>query len=314
MAAALIGAVAIAGCGLGPGPSSEGTARLTVTRDYGRIPVAEATETEPRESETVIRFLDGETKITTRYGGGFVQSIDGVAGANSGGRRLDWFFYVNGIESPVGAADVRVRGGDRIWWDYRDWTSAMRVPAVVGSWPEPFLQASTPADHRLPVRIECAGSPGPCRVAADRLDAAGVGASIERFAARSSDGDEAARLLVGPWRAIRRDSAAAELDRGPAESGVFAELRRRRGSGGYGLVGLDEGAEPARALGRDAGLVAALRRRDDPATWLVTGGSPKAVAAAASRLDERDLADRYAIAVDHRTAVPLPVAASGGSV
>jgi hypothetical protein len=308
MAAALVGAVALAGCGLGPGSSSKGTARLTVTRDYGRIPVAEATETEPRESETVIRFLDRETKITTRYGGGFVQSIDGVAGANSGGRRLDWFFYLNGIESPVGAADVRVRGGDRIWWDYRDWTSAMRVPAVVGSWPEPFLQASTPADHRLPVRIECAGASAPCRVAADRLDAGGIGAPVEHFA--SSDAGEAVRVLVGPWRAIRHDSAAAELDRGPAESGVFAELRPRRGSGGYGLVGLDEGAEPARTLGRDAGLVAALRRRDYPATWLVTGESPKAVAAAASRLDERDLADRYAIAVDRGRVVPLPVAAS----
>ena len=54
----------------------------------------------------MIRFLDREADITTRYGGGFVQSIDGLAGAGAGGRRYDWFFYVNGIESPVGAAEV----------------------------------------------------------------------------------------------------------------------------------------------------------------------------------------------------------------
>ena len=33
-----------AGCGLGPGESSEGEATLTVTRDYGAEPMLEATE------------------------------------------------------------------------------------------------------------------------------------------------------------------------------------------------------------------------------------------------------------------------------
>jgi hypothetical protein len=107
-----------------------------VTRDYGSKTLVDETETDPHSSETVIRFLDREADITTRYGGGFVQSIDGLAGAERAGRRYDWFFYVNGIESPVGSAEVHVHGGDRIWWDYRDWTSAMQVPAVVGSWPE----------------------------------------------------------------------------------------------------------------------------------------------------------------------------------
>ena len=150
-AAALACAAAVAGCGFGPGPSSEGTATLTVTRDYGSKTLVDATDDGPAlESETVIRFLDREADITTRYGGGFVQSIDGLAGAERGGRRYDWFFYVNGIESPVGAAEVHVHGGDRIWWDYRDWTGAMRVPAVVGSWPEPFAQAA--ARGRPPAR------------------------------------------------------------------------------------------------------------------------------------------------------------------
>ena len=140
------------GCGLGPGDSSPGTATLTVTRDYGADPVLEASESDPSESETVIRFLDREAEITTRYGGGFVQSIDGTAGGVEGGRSNDWFFFVNGIESPRGSAEVAVRGGDRIWWDYRDWTAAISTPAVVGSWPEPFLQAS--AEPREPARGE----------------------------------------------------------------------------------------------------------------------------------------------------------------
>ena len=79
----------------------EGTATLTVTRDYGTEPMVEASVEDPAESETVLRMLDREADITTRYGGGFVQSIEGVAGEVSRrGGRFDWFFYVNGIESP----------------------------------------------------------------------------------------------------------------------------------------------------------------------------------------------------------------------
>jgi hypothetical protein len=99
VAVALACAVAAAGCGIGEGPASEGTAYLTVTRDYGAEPLVEASVEDPPESETVLRLLDAEAEITTRYGGAFVQSIEGVEGEESGTRSFDWFFYVNGVES-----------------------------------------------------------------------------------------------------------------------------------------------------------------------------------------------------------------------
>src|SRR5215208_7810508 len=163
-AAALACAVAVVGCGFGAGPSSSGTATLTVTRGYGSELLVEARDEDPPSSETVIRFLDSEADITTRYGGGFVQSINGISGGGEGGGS-DWFFYVNGVESPVGSADVRVEGGDRIWWDYRKWTAAMSVPAVVGSWPEPFAQA--PLEHPKPVDVVCLGAHPACELTAD---------------------------------------------------------------------------------------------------------------------------------------------------
>ena len=45
-----------------------------------------------------MRLLQRNFDVKTRYGGGFVQQIDGVAGGREGGRRVDWFYYVNGIE------------------------------------------------------------------------------------------------------------------------------------------------------------------------------------------------------------------------
>jgi hypothetical protein len=88
--------------------------------------------------ESVLQALERSAKISTRYGGRFVQSVNGLSG--SVGSRHDWFYYVNGVEGDRGAADYRLRDGDIAWWDYRDWGRyGMSVPVVVGAFPEPFV-------------------------------------------------------------------------------------------------------------------------------------------------------------------------------
>jgi uncharacterized protein DUF4430 len=293
-ATALACAVVAAGCGLGAGASSSGTATLTVTRDYGARTLVSASQDDPPSSETVIRFLDDEADITTRYGGGFVQSIDGLAGTGSS----DWFFYVNGVESPIGSADVHLEGGDRIWWDYRDWTGAMSVPAVVGSWPEPFAQASS--EEPKPVAVVCEDIRAACELARSRLADAGVNASITD----GDPGDGALRVLVGTWTEVRSDPAVDAFRDTPAGTGVFATFKGSVQSNRWHLVGLDSSGTPARGFGLDAGLVAALGR---PPTWIVTGSGETAVLQAARLLDASSLRDHYAIAAVRGKAVPLPV-------
>jgi hypothetical protein len=298
VAAALTGALAIAGCGLGAGSTSAGTATLTVTRDYGAQTVATASEDDPTESETVLRMLDRNTDITTRYGGGFVQSIDGLAGASDGTRRSDWFFYVNGVESPVGSTQVRVHGGDRVWWDYRDWTNSMSVPAVVGSYPQPFTSA------KGTVSVDCAGATAPCREVAAALEDSGAPAAVRPGLGKS--GSEP-RILVGAWGRLRNDPAARQLLRTPSESGVFATFE----PSGH-LTELDVQGQPVKTL-QSGGLVAAVRLHDDAPTWIVTGTAMGGVADAASHFDADALRNRYAIALSGDQATPLPVQASGGA-
>jgi hypothetical protein len=260
----------------------------------------QATDSDPPSSETVIRFLDGQADITTRYGGGFVQSINGLAGTGDS----DWFFYVNGIESPIGSADVQVKGGDRIWWDYRNWTATMSVPAVVGSWPEPFAQAST--DHPKPVAVECLGVRPACEEVSRRLSDAGAKASIVAAGKASAGGP---RVLVGTWPKVSSDPAVDQL-RGPASTGVFATFKGAT-PGHSRLVGLDETGDPARTFGAGTGLVAALRGSGDEPTWIVTGSGGSGVRRAAGALDSNSLADRYAVAATPGGTVPLPVGPGG---
>ena len=307
--------LAAAGCGLGAGPKSDGQARLSVTRDYGEESLLAATVSDPAASETVIRMLDREARMTTRYGGGFVQSIEGLQGTVADDRSLDWFFYVNGVESPVGAAEVQVRAGDRIWWDYRDWMQAMRVPAVISSWPEPFAQGSAPGEP-LPVQVACATRRTSCDQVARQLATEGVDVSVEPTSGKEEGGEgeaEALRLLVGPWARIRADPAAALLDDGPSVSGVFARPRDVAGHG-YELVALDQRAEPAVELAEGDGLVAAVRDGERPPTWLVTAGEAEGMDAAVAMLEGEALTDRYAVASVDGEPVSVPVGPAIGGV
>ncbi len=276
-------ASAVAGCGLGPG-KDEGDVTLTVSRDYGSKVLLSKTDS-IHQSDTVFRVLDRNADVTTRFGGGFVQSIDGLAGTQSGGRSSDWFFYVNGIESPIGSAQFDLSGGDRIWWDYRDWTAAMRVPAVVGSWPEPFAHGFR-GQHWI-TSVDCRAAGSVCGAVSRHLAAAGA-----KAAPREAIKSGAIRLDVGTWDQIRQEPEVGLLAQGPDRSGVFA---RFVGTRKPLLDLLNERGQPAGSIGKGGGLIAALREGDGPPVWVVTGTDAKGVAAAANLLGP-GLRNRYAVA------------------
>ncbi len=321
VSALLCVALTTAGCGLGPG-ADVGDVGLTVTREYGAVPVLE-TSVAAKESDTVMRVLEGEADVETRYGGGFVHAIDGVAEDSHGGDPYDWFFYVDGVESQTGAAEYELEGGEHIWWDYRDWGATNHAPAVVGSWPAPFKDGI--GGRRYPVALECLersrGSfvgdnrtkePRPCEATRAALEREGV-----KVAAGTPD--DAIRILVGPWDRVRHDPAARLLEAGPAESGVFANFQagvrplsaigrqRTNAEADYELVALDEGGEDAERLDPDAGLVAATSRYGGLPVWVVTGGSAAAAREAAESLDTEHLRDHYAVAIADGETMPLPL-------
>ena len=299
-------AAAASGCGLGPGEETASEGSLTVTRDFGGEPIGRKRVAGVSESDTVMRLLQRDFEVGTRYGGNFVQEIDGVAGGREDGRRVDWFFYVNGIESSTGAGERRVEPGDRIWWDHHDWSATMRVPAVVGSFPEPFVSGSE--GRKLPVRIVCltGDDDGPCDEVETRLGDAGV-TDTARSVIQQSAGREVLRVIVGPWSEVRRDTAARKLESGPSVSGVFA----RPAKAGDRIDLLDDHGRVARALGPGGGLLAATRIEAQQPTWLVTGVDAAGVAAAAAALTEEELQDHFAIAVEDGRTVPLPVTEAG---
>ena len=293
---------AAAGCGLGEGNKRPGGgATLRVTRDFGHRELGSTHLDSVREGQSVMRMLRSHFDVATRFGGRFVQSIDGVKGEGAGGQ-VDWVYWVNGIEADKGAAEWEVLPGDRIQWDHRDWSAAMRIPAIVGAYPEPF--ASGIEGKRRPVRVECerVGS-APCDEARQRLRDEGVSTSGSSLGAPGTEA--VTRLVVARWPRARLVRGAPGLEDGPQATGVFV----RFSGDGNSLDLLDEHGQTARRVtrGDGVGIVMALQPRAEELVWIVTALDDYGLDAGVRALDEQKLRNAFAVAVSDGRVEKLPL-------
>ena len=295
LAAAVI-TVAIAGCGLGAGPGT-GHVTLTITQGFGSKRIGSVALAQVPGSETVMRMLERRFNVSTRNGGASVESINGHSGS---GAENDWFYYVNGIQATRGAGTTLVHHGDQVWWDLHDRSATNTVPAVVGSFPEPFLNGT--GGKRYPVTLECATDvQAACNRVAKELKAVGVPAASQLLGTGS--GTDSIAVVVGTWADIRGEIAAALIGHGPATSGVYVRFNNGQ------LQLLNPHGQTVRTLGAGAGLVAATSENQFAPTWLVTGTDTAGVNAAAGELTPSALHDHFALAVQGGVELPVPLEA-----
>jgi Domain of unknown function (DUF4430) len=297
-AAALVAAALLSGCGLGTGSGTK-DASVWVSGNFGAQAYGSAVEQKVPGAETVMSLLQRHFKVTTRYGGGFAESIGGHSGSSS---HRDWFYYVNGIEASAGAAATDVHAGDHIWWDLHDWAATDSVPAVVGSYPEPFTSGS--GGRKFPTLLDCAAN---LQSACDD-----IGTALHKFGVKSPDqvlgtgsGSDSLAVVVGTWSQIKGVVAAELIAGGPRQSGVYAQF----GSSGQALELEDPKGQVVRRLRGNVGLIAATGDASlGQPTWFVTGTDVAGVMAAVKAFTVAKLEHHFAVAVDGSKVIPVPLA------
>ena len=273
-----------------------------MTRDFGRVELGASRLDTLREDQTVMRFLRSEFDVETRFGGRFVQAIDGQAGGGPAGER-DWFFYVNGVWASVGAAEYELSPGDRVQWDLRDWGAADARVGDRGRVPRALPAAGSRASAGRCEWSARKRRPAPARRPRTRSSAWGWPRRAPRSGRRAPSRSRGWWWPAGPRARIVRGAPA--LEEGPEASGVFA----RFSADGRRLELLDRSGEVARTVapGDGTGLVVALRPRDDELLWIVTGLDDAALAAGVRALEEDALRDAFAVAVTGGRVEKLPL-------
>jgi hypothetical protein len=271
-----------------------------VTQNFGAQTVVQTSTPKIVGQDTVLRLLERNATVTTRYGGGFVESIDGHSGGSQAGQPDDWFYYVNGVQAGKGAAATKVHSADHIWWDRHVWTATESIPAVVGSYPEPFLNGYGATQY--PTRVECTPKQTtPCTQVFNALAHLGI---IDGLGCLDcAEYNMSLRVLVGTYASMTDDATADLLREGPSASGIYARFI----DGGRKLELLNQLGEVAHTYGAGTGLVAATRLRGAPPVWFVTGTDAAGVAAAEQAFNAGTLDGHFAIAVVNDIAQPLPL-------
>ena len=246
-------AATTAGCGLGPGDSSPGDGDAHRDPRLRRRAGARGVRVRPDG----VRHRDAGPRTRGRDHHPLRRRLRAVDRRPRGQRQRDGrshrlvLLRQRGRVARAARADVAVRGGDRIWWDYRDWTAAMRVARP---WSAPGRSPSCRPRRTSPSRLAVdASAASRRRRLRPRLGSARRRRRRRPGRSPATVGDAAIRVLVGPWATLRSDPAAARSSRRPGQ-----ERRLRRfeptGPAAASLQVLDAtGADGPDARGRAPG-------------------------------------------------------------
>ncbi len=293
--AAVAVALGCAGCGFGPGVAAKGV-DVRVTENFGAQKLGDARQFEGERNGDAgaAALVQGQRPRTAA-----ASSSRSTATRAPRATSVDWFYYVNGIQAAKGAASTQLHKGDHIWWDRHDYSATDSIPAVVGSFPEPFTNGV--GGQRYPTIVECVnGKSAPCQTVTNELSSFKIPVSSGGIGYGS--GNDSIGVVVGPWKQIDGELAAELVKFGPGASGVYARFV----DDGSKLELLGADGKVAQTFGPDTGLVAAVNgngagNSNAVPTWLITGTDAAGVAAAAKALTPSTLADRFALVVHDGT-------------
>lgn len=296
---AVISAAVIAGCGFGTSPHSD-AADVLITSNFGTRTIVRAVQPHVPGSQTGLALLRTKFRVVTTSGGASIKSVDGHA---ERAKRLQWRLFVNGIQIPAkNAALDDVNPGDHLWLDLDSPVAADSIPAVVGSYPEPFTTGLGGKEY--PTLLNCADNmQAQCNLVGASLHRAGVKAPDQVLGTGS--GSDSLAVVVGTWSEVEGIIAAELIAAGPSHSGVYAQFVGRTGS----ALELDapDGAV-AETLRGNVGLIAATGNESlGQPTWFVTGSDAAGVTAAAKAFTAAKLDGHFAVAVSGSHVIPLPI-------
>jgi len=287
--------VILAACSSSPSerPATDMAVKIAVTQNFGEKLIFEQS-LNIKENTSALDALKQAAPVETSYGGGFVSGINGIRSRYAGGvtAREDWFFYVNGLISNVGASDYVLQPGDTEQWDFHSWSLHSFTPAVIGHFPEPFLHGYS-GKTRPTVIVYTDKFREEAKNLERKLGELGAHAvGSQEFSALSPSEKENSNLILIGTPDVE---AISELNRHWKQLGLFAYFE------GVNLNVLNASGAVANNYGSGAGLIQATQNPWNPngigagenVVWLVSGTDETGVKAAIDALINRNTDLRY---------------------
>lgn len=292
-----------------PGGPAEVHVRLIVSRDFGSTVILDESITLERGA-TALDALRAVSEVETMYGGRFVASINGFRRGEIDGLKVDWLYYVNGLLAPVGAADYILHDGDVERWDLHPWASLVMASAVIGDFPEPFLNGY--GGSKYPTLILYSEDfKGEAENLEEQLISLGVEADLKPMDEATPDDLGGFNLIIIGYFT---DSLPSRLN----------EIRERLGYYAYHDGGVVYAVDWRGGLHGFSGDLAVIQASKNPwspggtsttgrTAWLIAGSTPRSVRSAVEALIEDKTANLHGLLIVDGEYRPLPLSPGGGS-
>jgi len=279
--------------------ASENSFLLYLSRDFGRENL-DSCQVGIISSGSLLDYMKEEWQISTGYGGGFVQGINGLTSSNSAGIRSDWFFYINGIGSPAGADQITPSPGSIVWWDYHDWNSGPGQAAVIGCYPQPFKKSGVTlvtTQRWMELAQQCRKALGTQGIG--RVDIADLHQDVSRWEQHTGP-----VLVIGTWIELRENSYLEKWNQAYSKNGSGIHFDED----GIELLGVNGTVQQTWREGAGVIVASGQGLGDESPLWLVAGFDDPGVEAAARVLcsQPEELKYKYGIAVQGGKVLALP--------
>lgn len=296
----------LGGCG-SPPEITTGEITLLVTKDFGEGNIFNK-QIQLDSQISVMELLNQHLDVKTEYGGGFVNSISGLESGYTNAtekEKLDWFYFSNGIMTSVGATEYYPTNKDVIWWDYHPWGNIPFTPAIIGAFPQPFLNGYQ------------GNNPGTVILAdsqyeqlafdfAEHLKSIGVkDVSVEPYEEKLAADRSKITLVIAEWKELSESNFWQGVQENRDKTGWFAELETDA------FHGLNEESQRQKTYQEGVGAILAtgMGMGDGTPLWLVTGLDKAGIVEAVEILinDQQKIEKSFGALVYEKSVIALPI-------
>jgi hypothetical protein len=276
-----------------------GNFTINLTRDFGEIAL-DSREVELQSEWSLMEYMQREYQVTTGYGGSFITGLNELESTAGDEGNFDWFFFVNGAVASVGADQLKPVPADVVWWDYHRWSDAASPSAVIGCYPQPFVNRTAiilANSSYQEVAEECQRAltaQGALQV--EIVDLAEGGIQLDK--------PEAPVIVIGTWSELQGNTYISKWNQAFARNGSSIHFT----AGGIELLSVD--GKVQKTLGEGTGVIVATAQGlgDNNPLWLVAGVDDQGVKEAARILcsQPEELRWKYGLAVQGSQIMALP--------
>ena len=234
------------------------------------------------KGDTVFGLLGRNLKVETQYGGGFIKSIEGLPSGRINGQQYDWFYYINGIASNCSSKSYKMNDTDKVFWDYHGWTGTTFIPAIIGAYPEPFVNGFKQKNKGATI-LYAQDSKGEAEKLAQALkDKEASNIEVRDISKDLVINRSKPTIVVGKWKELEVYQEIKEICSRNVEVGIFAKFSNSN----FEL--LNYKGETIKTCGEDAAAIVATGSGlgDSNPLWIITAIRPSEIEEAVNLLEK----------------------------